>query len=202
MDHRSRMPLALCARALWKSYAAGVAGCSARVWVLRGASLDVHRGECVAIVGARGAGKTTLLHCLAGLRSADAGNVERSLDTRLVDRSSTGEITELDARDELVLWDDRLESNALSDRWVIPADQRGRGALVIATHALARVRHVADRILMLRDGRLSPIDRSAGLRRVAERELMSSRPSLPIPHPPPGTTSDTRVPARPGTVRA
>jgi ABC-type multidrug transport system ATPase subunit len=185
------MSLALSARALWKSYAAGVAGCSARVWVLRGASLDVQRGECVAILGARGAGKTTLLHCLAGLRRADAGSIERSLDTRFVDRSSAGEMTALDARDELLLWDDRLETNARSDRWAIAARQLGRGAVVITTHELARVRHVADRILALRDGRLMPIDRSAGLRRVAERR--------PAPEP---ATSDTRVPARPGTVHA
>jgi ABC-type multidrug transport system ATPase subunit len=185
------MSLALCARALWKSYAAGVAGCSARVWVLRGASLDVQRGECVAILGARGAGKTTLLHCLAGLRRADAGSVECSLDTRFVDRSSAGEITKLDARDALLLWDDRSETNALSDRLAIAAGQLGRGAVVIATHELTRVRNVADRILMLREGRLTPIDRSAGLRRVAER-----RPA------PETVTSDMRVPARPGTVHA
>ena len=196
------MPLALCARALWKSYAAGVAGCSARVWVLRGASLDVQRGECVAILGARGAGKTTLLHCLAGLRRADAGSVDRGLAARLVERASAGDITEIDVGDELLLWDDRSETIPLPARWTVAEGQRGRGAVVIATHELARIRHVADRILLLRDGRLTPIDRSAGLRRVAERELMRSRPSLPTPHSPRSTISGTRVPARPGTVRA
>ena len=73
------------ARALWKSYAAGIAGCSARAWVLRGASLDVERGECVVVLGARGAGTTTLLHCLAGFRRPDAGSIELALDPRLVE---------------------------------------------------------------------------------------------------------------------
>lgn len=177
------MSLALCVRTLWKSYAAGVAGCSARVWVLRGASFEVQRGECVAILGARGAGKTTLLHCLAGLRRADAGSIERGLATRFVDRASAGEIPNLDACDELLLWDDRAETNPLADRGIVAAGQRRRGAVVIAARELARVRHVADRILLLRDGRLTPIDRSAGLRRVAERdpdETGTSRPRSPL----------------------
>src|SRR4051812_42746540 len=78
------MPVVLRARALWKSYAAGVAGCSARVWVLKGASLEVEQGECVAILGARGSGTTTLLHCLAGLRRTDAGCIEHSLTPSLL----------------------------------------------------------------------------------------------------------------------
>jgi len=54
--------IALRVRTLWKSYAAGVEGCSARAWVLRGTSLDVEQGECVAVLGARGAGTSTLLY--------------------------------------------------------------------------------------------------------------------------------------------
>src|SRR5512132_2963795 len=76
----ARVSLALRARTLWKSYAAGVEGCSARAWILRGASLDVDQGECVAVLGARGAGTTTLLYCLAGLLRPDAGSIETHLD--------------------------------------------------------------------------------------------------------------------------
>ena len=44
------MSLALRAHSLWKSYAVGVAGCSARIWVLRGATLIGLVIVCVLVV--------------------------------------------------------------------------------------------------------------------------------------------------------
>ena len=43
--------------------------------VLDGASLDLSRGELVAVLGPSGAGKTTLFRCLAGLTPLDGGTV-------------------------------------------------------------------------------------------------------------------------------
>jgi heme exporter protein A len=43
-------------------------------WVLRGASLQVQRGEVVGLLGANGSGKSTLLRILATLLRPNAGN--------------------------------------------------------------------------------------------------------------------------------
>ncbi|THF59248.1 phosphonate C-P lyase system protein PhnL [Pseudothauera rhizosphaerae] len=43
--------------------------------VLRDVSLDVHAGECVALVGPSGQGKSTLMKCLHGSYGADSGEI-------------------------------------------------------------------------------------------------------------------------------
>src|SRR5512137_2307938 len=45
------------------------------VHALRGVSLEIARGEMVAIMGPSGCGKTTLLNCFSGLDDLTAGDV-------------------------------------------------------------------------------------------------------------------------------
>lgn len=53
---------------------------------LDSASLQVHAGEVVALMGPSGSGKSTLLHCLAGILTPDSGAV--TYDGRLLSQMS------------------------------------------------------------------------------------------------------------------
>lgn len=59
------------ARDVHKTYA----GAGQPVHALRGATLEVAKGEMVTIMGPSGCGKTTLLNCLSGLETIDQGEI-------------------------------------------------------------------------------------------------------------------------------
>lgn len=46
-----------------------------RITVLNDVNMVIHRGEFDAVMGSSGSGKSTLLHVLAGLISADVGEI-------------------------------------------------------------------------------------------------------------------------------
>ena len=154
------MPLALRIENLWKSYSAGVRGCSARVWVLRGCTLHVELGERVAIVGSRGSGKSTLLQCIAGARRTDAGSVSALLPVHdCLSASLTSASTSSTRDGPALLLVDGLASAALPVSWA--------GSIVLSSHDVASVHHLVHRVLLLRNGHLLPLSRPV-VRRVAE----------------------------------
>jgi polar amino acid transport system ATP-binding protein len=46
------------------------------VAVLKGVSIEIARGDVVAIIGRSGSGKSTLLRCINGLETYEAGSIE------------------------------------------------------------------------------------------------------------------------------
>lgn len=53
----------------------GMESCYGRIKALKGISLEVRRGEMVALVGANGAGKTTFLRTLSGVQPMSGGSI-------------------------------------------------------------------------------------------------------------------------------
>jgi branched-chain amino acid transport system ATP-binding protein len=49
--------------------------CYGRIKALKGITMEVRRGETVALVGANGAGKTTFLRTLSGVQPMSAGSI-------------------------------------------------------------------------------------------------------------------------------
>ncbi|WP_406310114.1 ABC transporter ATP-binding protein [Streptomyces sp. NBC_00623] len=139
---RATAPL-LTAAGLKKSY-----GRAAQA--LRGASVDLHAGEILAVTGASGSGKSTLLHCLAGIVRPDEGSVsygqerlDRMPEARLSElwRTDFGvvfqfgqlipELTALDnvALPLLLAGTARAEAQSRADEWLERFGVRGQAGL-------------------------------------------------------------------------
>ena len=74
-------------RDLTKSYERG----KQKVEVLHGLTLDIPKGDFVALMGPSGSGKTTLLNLIGGLDQPSSGEI--SIDGKRIDRFSSGELT-------------------------------------------------------------------------------------------------------------
>lgn len=68
----TRKPVFVRAENLWKEYAMGK---TSPLQVLKGADLEIRKGEIVVVIGPSGSGKSTLLHILGGLDQPTSGVV-------------------------------------------------------------------------------------------------------------------------------
>ena len=153
---------------IWKSYTAGVRGCSARVWALRGCSFQVRAGERIAIAGRPGAGKSTLLQCIAGLRTPDAGHVTSEF-ARIIYATSLPLPVSVpgSGRGTLYVLDDVALSEAHDMAPLLATTGHHAATLIIASRHVAQVAPFVHQVFTLRDGRLSSLPRTP-IRRVAE----------------------------------
>jgi ATP-binding cassette subfamily F protein uup len=78
--------------------------------VLRGASITVSKGECVALIGNNGSGKSTLLKVLSGTLKPNHGTVDRNSPAGLLEQNPTfpGE-TVREALDDAQAWHQELQ---------------------------------------------------------------------------------------------
>lgn len=182
-----------------KVYKRGTPG---EVVVLRGATLEVKRGEVVALVAPSGAGKSTLLHIAGLLDTPDAGSVALSGRNMvgLSDRERTlarrGEVGFIYQFHHLL-----PEFTAL-ENIVIPQLANG----VAATEAEARARDLLDRVGVAARADHRPAALSGGeQQRVAFCRALANRPKLLLADEPTGNldpgTSDQVFGALMGLVR-
>ena len=163
-----------------KVYKRGTAG---EVAVLRGATLEVKRGEVVALVAPSGAGKSTLLHIAGLLDTPDAGSVALSGRNMvgLLDRDRTlarrGEVGFIYQFHHLL-----PEFTAL-ENIVIPQLANG----VAEAEAEARARDLLDRVGVAARAEHRPAALSGGeQQRVAFCRALANRPKLLLADEPTG----------------
>lgn len=182
-----------------KVYKRGTPG---EVVVLRGATLEVKRGEVVALVAPSGAGKSTLLHIAGLLDTPDAGSVALSGRNMvgLSDRERTlarrGEVGFIYQFHHLL-----PEFTAL-ENIVIPQLANG----VAAPEAETRARDLLDRVGVAARADHRPAALSGGeQQRVAFCRALANRPKLLLADEPTGNldpgTSDQVFGALMGLVR-
>ena len=112
--------------------------------ILKGISLDVEKGDVVAILGPSGAGKTTLLRCLNFLERADGGEMEFDGQHFQLDRISRKEIAGIRKKTAFVFQNFNLFSNKtalenVTEGLIIARKMPKTQAIEIGTRALAKV---------------------------------------------------------------
>ena len=112
--------------------------------ILKGISLDVEKGDVVAILGPSGAGKTTLLRCLNFLERADGGEMDFDGQHFQLDRISRKEIAGIRKKTAFVFQDFNLFSNKtalenVTEGLIIARKMPKAQAIEIGTRALAKV---------------------------------------------------------------
>ncbi len=145
--------------------------------VLKGISLEVNRGDVIAILGPSGSGKTTLLRCINFLERADEGVL--TLDGLTVDmhRARKDEIVALRRKTAFVFQNYNLFLNKTVLQNVTLGLTSGRGMPRHEAEMIAR--DALERVGMLEKADAFPISLSGGQQqRVAIARGMATSPEI------------------------
>jgi polar amino acid transport system ATP-binding protein len=104
--------------------------------ILRGISLEVHRGDLKVLIGPSGGGKSTFLQCLNCLIQPDSGGIE--LEGRLVAPSSNAELYALRQQVGMIFQDFNLFDHLTAEANVSIALRKVRGMNAEDAHRRAR----------------------------------------------------------------
>ena len=122
----------------------GLGKCFGDQWILRDLNLQVHEGECVALLGPSGCGKSTALRLIAGLERQDEGSIELDgapLDSIPAERRRIAMVFQSYALFPHLSVQENLDLG-LKIRRVAPAQRQQRIESVLDT---VRLREMADR---------------------------------------------------------
>jgi putative ABC transport system ATP-binding protein len=156
---------------------------TAPVRALRGADLEIRRGEFVAVMGPSGCGKSTLLNIVAGLEVPDEGDVSVAGETLLGKTESELAIMRRQHIGIVFQFFNLLEGMTALENVLMPALIAGRKRKVAETRArdLLDLLGISDKI------KQSPAALSGGQRqRLAIARALANEPTLLLADEPTG----------------
>jgi len=154
--------------------------------VLRGLSIDVARGETVAIMGPSGSGNTTLLNCVSGIDSPDGGTID--IVGNRVDYSDQKMRTELRRRDIGMVFQffNLVPTLTVSENILLPFLISGTAG----EEARARVDDLLDRVGMVRRADHRPHQLSGGeMQLTSIARALAHRPGVVLTDEPTGNVN-------------
>lgn len=158
--------------------------------ILNDASLAIHQGERVGIVGGNGAGKTTLLDILSGELLPDEGTVQRTCEAAYIrqfgERDSTrsgGENAKAQIQREMeaqpgILFADEPTANldAKGQAWVLEKLRQAE-TVVVVSHDRVLLDNICTRIVEVKEGEItsytgsySDYEKAAALQQERQRQ--------------------------------
>lgn len=151
--------------------------------VLRGVSLEVRRGERVALTGPSGSGKTTLLNCLGGVDRADGGSIQfRGAALETLDASALAEIRRRDVG-TIFQFFHLLPTLTAAENVELPLQLNGVDRLRRAE----RVRWLLERVKVAHRAKARPGELSGGeMQRIAIARALAHSPPLLLADEPTG----------------
>ncbi|MGI9120035.1 MAG: ABC transporter ATP-binding protein [Acidimicrobiales bacterium] len=155
----------------------------APVRALRGADMTMRRGEFVAVMGPSGCGKSTLLNLVAGLDSADEGEI--AIDGEVITGRSEDDLARMRRRHIGIVFQffNLLESMSVLENVALPAIVAGMKRKAAET----RARDLLDLLGLSEKAKAAPGVLSGGQRqRLAIARALANQPTLVLADEPTG----------------